>query len=225
MNDNVRAVLFDVDGTLVDTNYLGAVTWWEAFAHAGYDVTMKDIHRTIGKGSDQLLDALLPKDRDREGDQDLRTAHSALYSVYWTRLRPLDGAVDLLRACHQHGLRVVLASSADEREFAALRKALDADDAIDEATNSGDVERSKPAPDLVEVALDKAGVSADQAVFVGDTVWDVHACQKAGVRCIGLLSGGIGRDELLGAGAVEIYDGPAQLLEHFPGALTGEGGG
>jgi HAD superfamily hydrolase (TIGR01509 family) len=225
MSDNVRAVLFDVDGTLVDTNYLGAVTWWEAFAQAGYDVTMKDIHRTIGKGSDQLLDALLPKDRDRDGDQDLRTAHSALYSVYWTRLRPLDGAVDLLRACHQHGLKVVLASSADEREFAALRTALDADDAIDEATNSGDVERSKPAPDLVEVALDKAGVSADQAVFVGDTVWDVHACQKAGVRCIGLLSGGIGRDELIGAGAVEVYDGPAQLLDRFPGALTGEGGG
>jgi HAD superfamily hydrolase (TIGR01509 family) len=225
MSDNVRAVLFDVDGTLVDTNYLGAVTWWEAFAQAGYDVAMKDIHRTIGKGSDQLLDALLPKDRDREGDQDLRTAHSALYSVYWTRLRPLDGAVDLLRACHRHGLRVVLASSADEREFAALRTALDADDAIDDATNSGDVERSKPAPDLVEVALDKAGVSADQAVFVGDTVWDVHACQKAGVRCIGLLSGGIGRDELLGAGAVEVYDGPAQLLDRFPGALTGEAGG
>src|ERR1700734_48733 len=139
MDDTVRAVLFDVDGTLVDTNYLGAVTWWEAFAQAGYDVTMKDIHRTIGKGSDQLLDALLPKDRDRDGDQDLCTAHSALYSVYWTRLRPLDGAVDLLRACHRHGLRVVLASSADEREFAALRTALDADDAIDDATNSGDV--------------------------------------------------------------------------------------
>ena len=225
MDDTVRAVLFDVDGTLVDTNYLNAVTWWEAFAQAGYDVTMADIHRTIGKGSDQLLDALLPKDRDRDGDQDIRTAHSALYSVYWTRLRPLDGAVDLLRACHQHGLKVVLASSADEREFAALSAALDAGDAIDEATNSGDVERSKPAPDLVEVALDKAGVAADQAVFVGDTVWDVHACQKAGVRCIGLLSGGIGRDELLGAGAVEVYDGPAELLERFPDVLTGEGRG
>ena len=188
MDDTVRAVLFDVDGTLVDTNYLNAVTWWEAFAQAGYDVTMADIHRTIGKGSDQLLDALLPKDRDRDGDQDIRTAHSALYSVYWTRLRPLDGAPDLLRACHRQGLRVVLASSADEREFAALRAALDAEDAIDEATNSGDVERSKPAPDLVQVALGKAGVTADQAVFIGDTVWDVHACQKAGVRCIGLPS-------------------------------------
>jgi HAD superfamily hydrolase (TIGR01509 family) len=221
MDDTVKAVLFDVDGTLVDTNYLNAVTWWEAFAQAGFDVTMTDIHRTIGKGSDQLLDALLPKDRDRDGDAGIRTAHSALYSVYWSRLRPLDGAADLLRACHRRGLKVVLASSADEREFAVLRAALDADDAIDEATNSGDVEQSKPAPDLVQVALDKAGVPPEQAVFVGDTVWDVQACQKAGVRCIGLLSGGIGRDELLEAGAVEVYRGPAELLDRFPGALTG----
>jgi HAD superfamily hydrolase (TIGR01509 family) len=221
MDDTVKAVLFDVDGTLVDTNYLNAVTWWEAFAQAGFDVIMADIHRTIGKGSDQLLDALLPKDRDRDGDAAIRTAHSALYSVYWSRLRPLDGAADLLRACHRQGLKVVLASSADEREFAVLRAALDADDAIDEATNSGDVEQSKPAPDLVQVALDKAGVSPGQAVFVGDTVWDVHACQQAGVRCIGLLSGGIGRDELLEAGAVEVYSGPAELLERFPGALVG----
>jgi HAD superfamily hydrolase (TIGR01509 family) len=221
MDDTVKAVLFDVDGTLVDTNYLNVVTWWEAFAQAGFDVTMTDIHRTIGKGSDQLLDALLPKDRDRDGDAGIRTAHSALYSVYWSRLRPLDGAADLLRACHRRGLKVVLASSADEREFAVLRAALDADDAIDEATNSGDVEQSKPAPDLVQVALDKAGVPPEQAVFVGDTVWDVQACQKAGVRCIGLLSGGIGRDELLEAGAVEVYRGPAELMDRFPGALTG----
>jgi len=218
-NDTVRAVLFDVDGTLVDTNYLNAVTWWEAFAQAGYDVTMRDIHRGIGMGSDLLLDALLPKDRDRDGDQDIRTAHSALYSVYWSRLRPLDGAADLLRACHGAGLRVVLASSADEREFGVLRAALDAEDAIDEATSSGDVERSKPAPDLVQVALEKAGVPPEQAVFVGDTVWDVRACQKSGVRCIGLLSGGIGRDELVDAGAVEVYSGPAELLERFPGVL------
>ena|ERR1700676_4772203 len=223
MNESVTAVLFDVDGTLVDSNYLHVVTWWEAFGQAGYDVAMADIHRAIGMGSDQLLDKLLPGDRGRDGDQGIRDAHSALYSTYWSRLRPLRGAAGLLRACKKRGLRVVLASSADEREFNALRAALDAEDAIDEATFAGEVERSKPAPDLVLLALDKAGVPAGQAVFVGDTVWDVQACRKAGVRCIGLLSGGIGRDELMNAGAAQVYDGPADLLNGFPGALLGPG--
>ncbi|HEX2819933.1 MAG TPA: HAD family hydrolase [Streptosporangiaceae bacterium] len=221
MSESVRAVLFDVDGTLVDTNYLHAVTWWEAFAQAGHDVAMTDIHRAIGMGSDQLLDRLLPRDRGKDQDPALRAAHSALYSTYWSRLRPLRGATDLLRACKKRGLTVVLASSADEPEFNALRAALDAEDAIDEATFAGDVESSKPAPDLVQVALDKAGVRPDEAVFVGDTVWDVQASQKAGVRCVGFLSGGISRDELLEAGAAQIYDGPADLLDHFPDALLG----
>ncbi len=219
MSDSLTAVLFDVDGTLVDTNYLHAVTWWEAFAQAGHDVAMTDIHRAMGMGSDQLLDRLLPRDRDKDQDPAIRAAHSALYSTYWSRLRPLRGATDLLRACKKRGLTVVLASSADEPEFNALRAALDAEDAIDEATFSGDVEQSKPAPDLVQVALDKAGVTPDEAVFVGDTVWDVQASQKAGVRCVGFLSGGISRGELAEAGAAQIYDGPADLLNHFPDAL------
>jgi HAD superfamily hydrolase (TIGR01509 family) len=138
-----------------------------------------------------------------------------------SRLRPLRHAAELLRACKERGLRVVLASSADEREFAVLRAALDAEDAIDEATSSADVERSKPAADLVQVALDRAGVSAAEAVFVGDTVWDVLACQKAGVRCIGLLSGGIGREELTGAGAAQVHEGPAELLAALGGSLLG----
>jgi HAD superfamily hydrolase (TIGR01509 family) len=223
MSGTLTAVLFDVDGTLVDSNYLHAVSWWEAFSQAGHDVPMARIHRTIGMGSDQLLDALLPADRDRAGDSDMRAAHGALYATYWARQRPLRGAADLLRACKRHGLRVVLASSADAREFAALRAALAADDAIDEATSSADVERSKPAPDLVQVALDKARVRPDAAVFVGDTIWDVQACGKAGVPCVGLLSGGISRAELLDEGAVEVYEGPAELLDALPRSILGRG--
>ncbi|HWG15507.1 MAG TPA: HAD family hydrolase [Streptosporangiaceae bacterium] len=213
MTDTLKAVLFDVDGTLVDTNYLHTVCWWEAFGQAGHVVPMTRIHRAIGMGSDQLLDALLPDDRDTGDDGSIRAAHSALYATYWTRLRPLPGAQDLLRACAERGWQVVLASSADVREFEVLKATLDADDAIDAATSSGDVEQSKPAPDLVQVALDKAQVAPDAAVFVGDTVWDVQACAKAGVACIGLLSGGISREELLGAGAVEVHGDPAALLE------------
>ena len=115
----------------------------------------------------------------------------------------------------------MLASSADEREFTMLRGVLDAEDAIDTATFSGDVETSKPAPDLVEVALDKAGVSAAEAVFVGDTVWDAEACRKAGVTCVGVLSGGFSRDELTAAGVAAVYSGPAELLAAWPAHLLG----
>src|SRR5487761_1549184 len=128
MSGTLTAVLFDVDGTLVDSNYLHAVCWWEAFTQADHDVPMASIHRAIGMGSGQMLDALLPADRDREGDGAIKAAHGALYATYWTRQRPLPGAVNLLRAYKKRGLRVVLASSADAREFAALREALDADD-------------------------------------------------------------------------------------------------
>jgi HAD superfamily hydrolase (TIGR01509 family) len=221
MSGTLTAVLFDVDGTLVDSNYLHAVCWWEAFTQAGHDVPMARIHRAIGMGSDQLLDTLLPADRDRGADDGIRAAHGALYATYWPRQRPLPGAADLLRASKKRGLRVVLASSADAKEFAALRAALDADDAIDDATSSADVERSKPAPDLVRVALDKARVPPEAAAFVGDTVWDVRACGQAGVPCIGLLSGGISRAELLEAGAAEVYEGPADLLGALPRSILG----
>jgi len=221
----VRAALFDVDGTLVDTNYLHAVTWWEAFAQAGHVVPMAEIHRAIGMGSGLMLDRLLAQDRDMGDDADIRAAHSALYATYRSRLRPLPGAADLLRACKRQGLAVVLASSADEPEFNMLRAVLDAEDAIDAATFSGDVEASKPAPDLVQVALDKAGVPAGEAVFAGDTVWDVQACQKAGVPCIGLLSGGISRDELTSAGAAEVYPGPGDLLASLGESLLARGAG
>jgi HAD superfamily hydrolase (TIGR01509 family) len=222
MSQSPRAVLFDVDGTLVDTNYLHAVTWWQAFAQGGRYVPMRDIHRSIGMGSDQLLDWLLPGDRDKGADDVLRTSQAALYAAYWSRLRPLPGAVGLLRACKARGLIVVLASSAGQAESGVLRAALDAEDAIDDATFSGDVERSKPAPDLVQVALEKAAVLAGEAVFVGDTVWDAQASQKAGVPCIGLLSGGIGREELADAGATQVYAGPADLLARLPDSLIGQ---
>ena len=146
MSTSVKAVLFDVDGTLVDTNYLHTVAWWEAFAQAGHNIPMAPIHRAIGMGSDKLMSALLPPGRDTAADEDIETSHAALYSVYWSRLRPLPGAPELLQACHQHGLRVVLASSADPQELQILCSALGAEDVIHAATSAGDVEASKRAP-------------------------------------------------------------------------------
>jgi HAD superfamily hydrolase (TIGR01509 family) len=216
------AVIFDVDGTLVDTNYLHAVCWWEAFRQHGHGVDMAAVHRAIGMGSDKLLDQLLPEDRDRSADDDIRAAHRSLYRVYWPRLRAFEGAADLLRACASRGMTVVLSSSASAEELAALRAALDADDAITGATSSSEAGESKPAPDLVSIALERAGVPAERAVFVGDAVWDVHACGKAGVPCVAVLTGGVGAGELRSAGAVAVYDGAADLLRHLEESpLTG----
>jgi len=221
MADPIRAVLFDVDGTLVDSNYLNTVAWWEAFAQAGHDVQMARIHRAIGMGTDQLLGELLPADRDQAADSEIATAQAALYSVYWSRLRPLPGAARLLRACHEHGLRVILASSAGSQELKVLRSALDADDAIDGVTSAADVDQSKPAPELVRVALQKAGTSPQGAVFVGDAVWDAQACGRAGVPFVGVLTGGTSEAELRNAGAIRVYPGPAEVLAALSASLLG----
>ena len=217
----ISAVLFDVDGTLVDTNYLHAVTWWEAFRQYGHHVAMARIHHAIGMGSDKLLDHLLPDHRNRAVDEEIRSVHTALYAPYWPRLRAFDGAADLLRACASRGLRVVLASSANDREMQALRDALDAEEAIAASTASTDVKESKPMPDIVQIALERGEVTSDAAVFVGDSIWDMGACKRAGLASIALLTGGTGREELPEAGAVEIYEGPAELFESLQNSLLG----
>jgi HAD superfamily hydrolase (TIGR01509 family) len=216
------AVLFDVDGTLMDTVYLHTVSWWEALRQHGHVVPMSAVHRRIGMGGDHLLDALLGADRDRGADAELSAAHDALYAQYWTRLVPLEGAASLLRACAARGWRVVLASSASGRELEVMRQALDAEDAVHDATTADDVDASKPSPDLVVQALERAGVPAGRAVFVGDAVWDAEAAGRAGVRCVGLLSGGMSRRELLDAGAAEVHEGPADLLAHLDAGVLAD---
>jgi HAD superfamily hydrolase (TIGR01509 family) len=205
-------VLLDVDGTLVDTTYLHAVAWWEALRQRGVDVPMATIHRGIGMGSDKLLDHLLGPDRDRDADDALTTAHDVLYGAWWERLRPLPGAADLLRAIADRGLAVVLASSAKEPELEQLRRVIGADDVITAATSCSDAEQSKPAPDILQAALDQSDVDPHAAVFVGDSVWDVQAAGRLYIPCIGLTCGGTSADELTEAGAVAVYDDPAALL-------------
>jgi HAD superfamily hydrolase (TIGR01509 family) len=211
-SESSAGVLFDVDGTLVDSTYFHTVSWWQAFRQFDLTVSSARIHRAIGMGSDHILDHLLGEDRDHQDDDKIADAQAALHAAYWPVLQPTSGARDLLSACARRGLRTVLASSAQGRELAALRRAINADDFIDEVTAADDADSSKPSPDIVQVALDKAGLSAARAVFVGDAVWDVHACRNAGVRCIGLTCGGTGAAELLDAGAIAIYDNPATLL-------------
>ncbi|MFF8941939.1 HAD family hydrolase [Streptomyces sp. NPDC014864] len=211
-----RAAVFDVDGTLVDTNHLHVVTWWEAFRQAGHEVPMHALHRAVGLGSTDLIAHLLGEDRDRERDAGISAAHKTLYGQYFERLPALRDAGPLLRRLHRNGWKVVLATSAGGAELGALRRAIDADDAIAATASADDVTEGKPAPEPVEHALDLVGVSAERAVFVGDTVWDMRAGRRAGVRCLGVLCGGIPRRDLEEAGAEAVYDDPAHLLASLP---------
>lgn len=216
-----RAAVFDVDGTLVDTNHLHVVTWWEAFRQAGHEVPMHAVHRAVGLGSADLVAHLLGDDRDRDQDAALSAAHTALYGQYFDRLPALPGAGELLRRLHGDGWTVVLATSASGAELGALRRAIDADDAIAATASADDVREGKPAPEPVQHALELAGVPASRAVFVGDTVWDMRAGSKAGVRCLGVLCGGIPRTDLEEAGAEAVYADPADLLARLAGSPLG----
>jgi HAD superfamily hydrolase (TIGR01509 family) len=173
---------------------------------------MASVHRAIGMGSDKLLDHLLGEDRDRSADETMTATHGALFAAWWERLRPLPGASDLLHACADRGLAVVLASSASETELKVLREVVGADDVITAATSSADAQQSKPAPDILQAALEQSGVDRRRAVFVGDSVWDVQASARLGIDCIGVTCGGTSAAELLDAGAVAVYDDPAALL-------------
>ncbi|WP_328347134.1 HAD family hydrolase [Streptomyces violaceus] len=212
MGSAERAAVFDVDGTLADTNHLHVVAWWEAFWQAGQQVPMHAVHRAVGLPSTDLVARLLGDDRDKDQDAGISAAHKALYGQYFDRLPALPGAGPLLRRLHGNGWTVVLATSAGGAELSALRRAIDADDAITATASADDVDEGKPAPEPVEHALELAGVPAERAVFVGDTVWDMLAGSRAGVRCVGVLCGGIPRTDLAKSGADAVYADPAHLL-------------
>ena len=216
------AVLFDVDGTLVDSTYLHTMAWWQAFRQAGYDVPMASIHRSVGMGGDMILAKLLPAGRDTDADSAIMTSHAAVFSTFWPALRPLDGARELLAQCHDGGLAVALASSARERDLEVLRATIGADAFIDAATSSADAKESKPAPDILVAALAAVRVPPAAAVYVGDAVWDIYAAGKLGIPAIGLTCGGTSEAELLDAGAVETYPSPRALLENLRDSAIGQ---
>ena len=211
MVNAIDAVLFDIDGTLVDSNYLHIDTWDRAFTEVGRPVDIWRIHRAIGMDSKELLKTLLGDDPDGVADA-AKELHGASYKAEAGRLRPFDGAAELVRSLLARGVAVVLATSAPEDELEILLEVLglSADELA--TTSSGDVDTAKPEPGIIEAALAKAGVAPDRAVMVGDTIWDVIAAKRAGVATIGVRSGGVGEEELTGVGAVEVHDDTRALL-------------
>ena len=206
------AVLLDIDGTLADSNYVHAFTWARAFRELGHPVDAWRIHRRIGMGGDLLLAELLGDRVDELGDA-AKDRHSRYYAEAADNVHRFDQVPELIAAINERGARVVLASSASPAEMEILERILDVSDAVHAITSAQDVESAKPDPDLVHTALEAAGVPAERAVFVGDTVWDVEAAERAGVPAVGVLTGGISAAELTEAGAVEVYTSVAEILE------------
>ncbi len=213
-SSEVPAVLFDVDGTLVDSNYVHVHAWVRAFEVEDQPVAAWRVHRSIGMDGDTLIRSLA-RGADEAVQGRLKDHHSQFYRESAAQLTVLPGARDLLHRVSDLGMHVVLATSAPEDELMLLRRVLDCDDVISMVTSSRDVEMAKPDPGIVNVALERAGVSASCAVFVGDSTWDALAARRAGVVTIGLRSGGVGTCELDCAGASVIYDDPRDLLEHL----------
>ncbi len=214
------AVLFDIDGTLVDSNYLHVHAWQRAFNRINVDVEAWRIHQRIGMDGSALVDDLAPDLSDDDADR-LKDFNSRFYLESAGLLRLLPGARELLDAVTAAGLQVVLATSAPDDELAELRKVLSRDDIVSATTSSGDVGVAKPEPDIVRIALDRAGVEPDQAVFVGDAVWDIRAAARAGLECIGVQSGGIDRKLLEAEGAVVVFENPLDLLENLADTSIG----
>jgi HAD superfamily hydrolase (TIGR01509 family) len=216
------AAILDVDGTLVDTNYQHAIAWYRAFRQHGIVLPVWRIHRHIGMGGDQLVEALTDADTEHKRGDDIRAVEKDRYFELIDEVEPFAGARQLIADLKDRGHSVVLASSAKADEIEHYLDLLDARELADAWTTSADVEATKPAPDLVHAALERAGSGAAGAVMVGDTPWDVKAAAKAGVPTIAVRTGGFSTDELEGAGAVMVFESIEELrrrLDETPFAV------
>lgn len=205
--------IFDVDGTLVDSNYQHAIAWYRAFRR--YDITLPlwRIHRALGMAGDQLVGAVAGERVEDEHGDDLRDAWVEEFDPLLAEVAPIEGARDLLVEVKRRGFRLVLASSGEERIVKAFLKLFDGEALADEWTTSADAEHSKPAPDLVETAVKKVG--GGSGVMVGDATWDCIAAGKLDIPTITVQTGGFSPDELRASGAIKVYDSLTELREHL----------
>ena len=212
----VKAVVLDVDGTLMDTNYLHVEAWARALEEVGHRASRVEIHPKIGKSSSLLISELVGDDDDAANK--VAELHTEYYSEMQKHAYPLPGAKELIDSLAKQDYQVWLATSADPEELEVSLEKLEAEGKLAGIVNSSDVEESKPAPDIFELALEQAGVEAQEAVAVGDAIWDVESAKAAGVRAVAVLTGGaFSKEDLKEAGAIGVYEDCAELLESgFP---------
>ncbi|HYH32346.1 MAG TPA: HAD family hydrolase [Pseudonocardia sp.] len=205
--------IFDVDGTLVDTNYHHALAWFRAFRRHDLTLPVWRLHRAIGMGGDQLVAAVAGDAVEQRLGDALRAGWAEEFDPLLEEVRPFDGVRELLEDVRRRGFRLVLASSGKAEHVDAYLGLFDGAELADAWTTSADVERTKPDPDLLRAALDKVG--GGSAVLVGDAVWDFEAGDRLGVPGYAVRSGGFSVDELREAGAREVFDSPAELHEQL----------
>ncbi len=203
--------ILDIDGTLVDTNYHHTIAWFRAFRQHGIVLPLWRIHTHIGMGGDQVVEALTDEQTEREHGDEIRASEKTLYMELIGEVETMKGSRELIEELKRRGHTVVLASSAKQDEVEHYLDLLDARELADAWTTSADVEETKPEPDLVKAALERAGADPDEAVMVGDTPWDVEAAARAGVRTVVVRTGGFGDEELRESGAADIYESVAEL--------------
>lgn len=214
----LKGVIFDIDGTLVDSNDDHAQSWVDTFAEAGYDVPFDAVRPLIGMGADKLLPQTIGIGHDSEEGKKLSKRRSEIFRErHLPKLRALPGSRDLVMRIKSSNLKAIVATSAKDEELKGLLKAARVDDLMEEKATASDARNSKPDPDIVEAAIAESGIPANNLVMIGDTPYDIEAAAKADVRTIAFRSGGWSDNAL--KGAVEIYDGPADLLANFASSL------
>jgi HAD superfamily hydrolase (TIGR01549 family) len=207
------AVIFDIDGTLVDTNYQHALAWYRAFRQHDVVMPVWQIHRAIGIGSDRVVEMLAGARVEQELGEVLRAAQGPLYHEMIDEVEPMQDAHELLRDLKRAGHPLILASSAEEDEAEHYLELLDAREFVDGYTTSADVKNTKPEPDIVNAAIEKAG--GGPAIMVGDSTWDCKAATRAEIPSIGVLTGGFSEQELTEAGATVVFTSVEHLYEHL----------
>jgi HAD superfamily hydrolase (TIGR01509 family) len=214
--------ILDIDGTLVDTNYHHALAWFRALSRHGIVLPIWRIHRHIGMGGDQMIEALCGEETEREQGDSIRSAEGEEYSKLIDEVKTMEGSRELIESLKARGHTVVLASSAKEGEVDHYLDLLDAREIADGWTTSADVDATKPEPDLVNAALQRAGGDGQTAVMVGDTPWDVKAAERAGVPTIAVVTGGFASQELTDAGAAAVFESVAELTERLSETAFGK---
>ncbi len=219
-----KAVIFDVDGTLIDSVDLHTKAWQDAFGEYGREIPFDDVRSQIGKGGDQLMPVFLSQDEVEAFGEELEERRGAILKErFLSKVKAFPGVRALFEHLRAKNVNIALASSAKEDELEVYKKAADIEDLVDEQTSSDDAESSKPNPDIFLAALDRLGKpDPKDVIVVGDTPYDAEAAGKAGLRTIGLLCGGFPEDSLRKAGCIAIYQDPADLLVHYDGSPLSE---